>query len=106
MVAALAQPMIAHKFGSRWPRDVILIVDNSMSTARKIRGETVFNQELSEATKLIELLETSDKVRVLLASPRPEWLNDSPVSGTSPNRRELLARLREVKPNAGAADLL
>src|SRR5829696_5750189 len=60
IVAALAQPMIAHKLGTRGPRDVILILDNSMSTARKIRGETVFEQELSEAAKLIGQLEASD----------------------------------------------
>ena len=107
MVGALAQPMISsNKFGATGPRDVILILDNSLSTARKTQGGTVFDQELREAAGFIERLNASDRVRVLLASPRPEWLSDSPLSADPTNVRDLIARLRELTPNAGAADLL
>jgi len=107
ILGALAQPMISsNKFGSTGPRDVILILDNSMSTARKVGGGTVFDQELNEAARFIEQLNASDMVRVLLASPRPEWLNDSPLSAGPTKVRELVARLRELTPNLGAADML
>jgi hypothetical protein len=85
---------------------VILILDNSMSTARKVQDGTVFDEELKEAAGFIEQLAAPDRVRVLLASPRPEWLSDAPLAADSTNRRELIARLRELAPNAGAADLL
>ncbi len=107
IVGALAQPMISsNKFGATGPRDVILILDNSMSTARKVQGGTVFDEELKAAAKFIEQLNAPDRVRVLLASPRPEWLSDAPLAADSTNRRELIARLRELTPNAGAADML
>jgi hypothetical protein len=107
IVGALAQPMISsNKFGSTGPRDVILILDNSMSTARKVQGGTVFDQELKESARFIERLNGSDRVRVLLAAPRPEWLNDSPLSADPTHVRELIARLQELAPNAGAADML
>jgi hypothetical protein len=107
ILGALAQPMISsNKFGATGPRDVILILDNSMSTARKVGGGTVFDHELNEAARFIEQLNASDLVRVLLASPRPEWLSDSPLSADQTKVRELIARLRELEPNAGAADML
>lgn len=107
IVGALAQPMISeNKFGVTGPRDVILILDNSMSTARKVGGGTVFDRELNEATRFLERLNASDMVRVLLASPRPEWLRDSPLPASQTNGRELIARLQELAPNGGAADML
>ena len=42
VVAALAQPMLSSSYiGASGPRDVILIVDNSMSTARRTGGGAV-----------------------------------------------------------------
>src|SRR5208282_3311710 len=53
IVGALARPMISSSMiGSAGPRDVILIVDNSMSTARLIGGGSVFERELEEADKV------------------------------------------------------
>jgi len=107
IVAALAQPMISsNTFGEAGPRDVILILDNSMSTARRVGGETVFERELNEAARFLERLNTSDSVRVLFASPRPEWLNDVPVPASEAKSGKFLARLRELTPNEGAADML
>src|SRR5438093_7323551 len=78
IVGALAQPMMsARRIGSSGPRDVILILDNSMSTSRKIPGGAVFEQELNEAARFLDRLNPADMIRVLLTSPGPEWLNDS-----------------------------
>src|SRR6478672_11888543 len=49
IVGALAQPMISSShFGATGPRDVILVLDNSMSTNRKLGTETIFTRELAE----------------------------------------------------------
>jgi hypothetical protein len=107
LVGALAQPMLSSGWiGSTGPRDVILILDNSMSTARKLDGSTVFDRELDEADKIIGQLKATDSVRVLLASPAPEWLTDSAVAGGSGAARELSGRLRDLKPNEGAAGMM
>src|SRR5581483_7204207 len=66
LIAALAQPMISsNHLGSTGPRDVVIILDNSLSTARKLSGDTVFHQELDQAEKLVDRLNASDMVRVL-----------------------------------------
>jgi hypothetical protein len=107
IIGALAQPMLSSSWmGSAGPRDVILILDNSMSTARQVGGGTVFARELDEADKIIRQLKGTDVLRVLLASPAPEWLGDTPVAGGSGALHELAARVRRLKPNDGAADLL
>jgi hypothetical protein len=107
IIGALAQPMLSSSWmGSAGPRDVILILDNSMSTARQIGGGTVFDRELDEAAKIMQQLKGTDMLRILLASPAPEWLADTPVAGGSGGLHELAARLRQLKPNDGAAGML
>ncbi len=107
IIGALSQPMLSSSWmGNAGPRDVILIVDNSMSTARQMGGGVVFDRELDEADKVIQQLKGTDMLRVLLASPMPEWLGDTPVSGGSSSLHELAGRLRQVKPNEGSADIL
>src|SRR5882724_4592379 len=107
IVCALAQPMISSsRFGATGPRDVILVLDNSMSTARKLGAETVFDRELAEVVRLCQQLNAGDRVRVLLASPKPDWFTAGPIAADAPHVRSLLARLRELRPNDGAADML
>ena len=78
-----------------------------MSTARQLGGGTVFDRELDEADKIIAAAQGArTSLRILLASPAPEWLGDTPVAGGSGSLRALAARLRELKPNDGAADML
>jgi hypothetical protein len=106
LVAALARPIVSMGWiGSSGPRDLILVLDNSMSTARKIGSGTVFDQELDQAAKLIRQLRDADLVRVLLASPAPEWLTDSPQAADPAGQEALISRLRQLSPNQGAADI-
>ncbi len=107
IIGALAQPMLSSGWiGATGPRDVILIIDNSMSTARRVSGGTVFDRELDEADKIIDKLKATDMLRVMLASPAPEWLTDAPVAGGSGGAHDLQTRLRDLKPNEGAADIM
>ena len=106
IVAALAQPRVSMGWiGTTGPRDVILVLDNSMSTARKTSGGTLFDQEVDQAAKLIHQLNAGDTVRVLLASPAPEWLTDSPQTADNSTQDALISRLHQLVPNGGAADI-
>ena len=44
-------------------------------------------------------------VRVMLASPAPEWLTDSPQAADAGSQEALISRLRQLAPNQGAADM-
>ena len=106
IVAALARPIVSTGWiGSAGPRDLVLILDNSMSTARKLPSGTVFDQEVDQAAKLIHQLHDADMVRVLLASPAPEWLTDTAQAADAGTQEGLISRLRQLAPNPGAADM-
>jgi len=106
MIAALARPMVSASLsGVTGPRDIVIVFDNSLSTARRIGGATMFDREVDEAAKVLAQVSAGDQVRVLLASPVPEWLTDSPVAGDSGNQRSLLAQLRALKPVEGSLDM-
>jgi hypothetical protein len=107
IIAALAQPMLSLNWiGASGPRDVVIVLDDSLSTARKLGGGTVFDREIDEAARLIAQLGPADVVRVLTASPAPEWLTDMPLTADGGNKKTLISRLRQLTPNEGSADLL
>ncbi len=106
IIAALARPIVSlGLIGSSGPRDVVLVLDNSLSTARKLASGSVFDQELDQAAKLIRQLNSADFVRVLLAAPSPQWLTDSARPADSGSQDALISRLRQLAPNPGAADI-
>jgi hypothetical protein len=106
IIAALARPMISLGWlGSTGPRDVIFVLDNSLSTARKMGTGTVFEKELDETARLIHQLSAVDTVRVLLTSPVPEWLTETPQTADSGTQSALVASLRQLTPNQGASDM-
>jgi hypothetical protein len=107
IVGALAQPMISsNRLGATGPRDVILVLDNSMSTGRRIGNETIFERELAETSRLLKQLNPGDKVRILLTSPRPAWFTSSAISAEPSRMGSLIAQLQELRPNDGATDML
>lgn len=107
LVLALARPrmygLIAEPAG---PRDVVIVLDTSLSTARAAREGTVFNHLLGQTETTLNNLGPADTVRILLASTTPRWLNPIAVPVTPDARRQLLARLAEISPDRGSADLL
>ena len=106
IVFALARPLVSlGLIGPSGPRDVVLVLDNSMATARKSGPGTVFDQEVDQAAKVIRELNSSDMVRVLLASPAPEWLTDSAQAADAGSQDALISRLRQLTPSEGAADI-
>ncbi len=106
-VLALARPL----FPSRWlhgavPREVILVLDRSLSMTRRVNGMTLFESQRAEAERLLGELTGSDTVRVMLAGESPEWLTPDPVPARSGPLRRLREQLAELKPTLGGADLV
>ncbi len=105
IVGALSQPvLLSSHLGSAGPRDVVLVLDNSLSTKRTIENETVFQRELAEVRRLLHTLNSTDKIRVLLPSPRPAWVTSGPVTADASHVSSLLAQLEAMAPNDGTAD--
>ena len=109
MVLALARPVMrSYWFGSAGGRDVIVVLDTSLSTARALiggRAGSVFEAMLDRVEEALGELGESDDVRVLLASTVPRWLAADPAPATPEHVMRLKSQLRELKPTLASADL-
>jgi hypothetical protein len=71
-IFALARPLLpATWLGGSVPREVILVLDQSMSMSRRIGSESLFELQLQKANSLLDDLKPTDSVRVLLAGESP-----------------------------------
>jgi aerotolerance regulator-like protein/VWA domain-containing protein/CARDB protein len=106
-IFALARPLLpATWLGGSVPREMILVLDQSMSMSRKSGSASLFELQLQKASTLLDDLKASDTVRVLLAGESPEWLTTDSVPASGSPLRKLRAQINELKPTLGAADLI
>ena len=106
-IGALARPLLpAHWLGGSIPREVILVLDTSLSTTRRADGTTLFDREREAAERVISDLGSADSLRVLLAGETPEWLTRDAVPAQTGPLRKVRAQLAEVKATQGGTDLL
>lgn len=107
LILALARPLLPSTWlGGTLPRDVLLVLDPSLSTQRRAGQQSAFAALISRAKTLIDDLSPNDLVRVVLAGESPEWLSEDPLPGNATTRRRLHAQLDALKPTTAAGDLL
>jgi len=106
-IFALARPLMpANWLGGTVPREVILVLDQSMSMSRQAGSGTVFELQIQKAGEVLDDLKPSDSVRVLLAGETPEWLTGDSTPATQATIRRLRTQIGELKPTLGASDLI
>lgn len=107
LIGALARPLVQSDWlhgGSA--RDVILVLDNSMSTARREDAATTFERQVKAAKEALDGLTDRDAVRMLLAGGRPTWLIEQPAFASAGERKQIAARLDELEPTRASTDIL
>jgi hypothetical protein len=106
VILAFARPEVRSGLltGKAPGRDVILILDSSLSTGRLQAGVPVFDQIRSKARETLDRLEASDHVRLMLAASVPYWL-DGTSPGEPATKREIAERLSGLKPTLATADI-
>jgi hypothetical protein len=106
LVFALARPMVrSGLFGQTSDREVILIVDNSLSMSREVGGESSADRLKNQATELVDSLASGDGVQVLLAAGH-EWATTAPITADSGGKRQLREIISSAEPTLGTAELL
>ena len=105
-IFAFARPLLpAAWLGHSAPREVILVLDESMSMSRLQGDVTLFELQRQKAHELLDQLRPRDSVRVLLAGEPPEWLTPDPIEATPVALRKLGDQLDHLKSTLAAADL-
>jgi hypothetical protein len=106
VILAFARPQIRSGLlsGKTPGRDVIFVIDASLSTGRLQAGVPVFDQIRQTAREAIDRLDVSDNVRLMLAASVPHWL-DGKSPGKPATKQEITERLAGLKPTLAAADM-
>jgi hypothetical protein len=106
LVLALARPMIRSSlFGDSAEREVILVLDNSLSMSREVDGQSSADRMKEKATEVVNSLAADDGVQVLLAAGN-EWATAEPVVTNSAGKRRIQEIVDAIEPTLGAAELL
>jgi hypothetical protein len=106
LVFALARPMIRSSWlGHTTDREVILVLDNSLSMSRQLDGQTTIDRLKEQALDVVDSLSSTDGAQVLLAAGG-EWATAEAVPADSSGKQRLRDIVENVEPTLGAADLL
>ena len=106
-ICALARPLLpATWLGGATPREVILVLDQSMSMSRKVGDTLLFDLQIEKANATLEQLTSRDSVRIILAGETPEWLTPDAIEVSPSAIRKLRTQVDGLKPTLGAGDLI
>jgi len=107
VVFALARPMVRSRWwGTGSSREVVLVVDNSLSMSRVVDGQSAIQRMKENARAVVETLDAGDQVHLLLAAGGGQWLTAEGVAASRAGKERLAALLEHIEPTQGAADLL
>jgi len=107
LVLALARPQLTGQWlGDHASREVILVLDNSMSMARVVDDRTAFDELQERAQEVIGDLSNTDVVQVMLAVGGPNWLTSEALIADTATKASTLRQIEELQPTLGAADFL
>lgn len=106
LVFALARPMVRSSWlGNQTDRQVILVLDNSLSMSHEVDGASAVDKLKSAATELVDSLAETDGVQILFAAGG-EWAMAEDVAADSGGREQLRDIIADMEPTEGTADLL
>ncbi|HEX3601360.1 MAG TPA: BatA domain-containing protein [Lacipirellulaceae bacterium] len=106
LVLALAQPMIRSRWlGDPTEREVVLVLDNSLSMSREIDDHSVASQMKEKALAFIDSLSGKEGVQILSAVGN-EWATTSAIAADSGGKRQLREVVEAADPTEGSANLL
>ena len=107
LVFALARPMLPGNWFGRAERgETILLIDNSMSMLRTNGEQSLFDDAVQRAAKIVAETRSGDAVRVMLTSPYPVWATAGSVRMDSASRESVTDQIRELEVTHGQSDLL
>lgn len=109
LVAALvlffARPLLPAGLVPAGSRDVVLVLDASLSMAQLTDGGPVWKESAAKAEKALDSLHAGDFVRILLAQEAPQWLTASALEMTPGGKSQAAALLKSVRPGPGGCRL-
>lgn len=107
IILALAQPFLKTSWaGASVPRDVIIILDRSLSTARLSGQGELFDDLKAKLDDMLGEMDDNDRVRLLLAGTTPQWLFPNAMAVDAETRSRIQQAIANLQPTLEKADLL
>jgi hypothetical protein len=107
LIFALARPLVSSSWwGSAGEREMVMLVDNSLSMSREVGDTTVTDQLKEQAIEFLEEITSDDQVHVMLAAGGGQWLTAEPIQGDTNGIAQLRSLIENVEPSRCHADLL
>ena len=107
LVVALARPMVRAAWVGNVPhRDIMLVLDVSLSMGRDSGSVTPFESLRRALTEISKSLQSTDSVHVVFAASTPQWQTTEPLGGHSAALAQLFERVQLMQPSLGPADLM
>jgi hypothetical protein len=107
LILAMAQPTVRGSWLGNHPlREVVLIVDDSLSTSVVEEEISVFDRLRRQAAELIGNLKQHDQVQIMAASCGNRWLTAQSIPASDARRGELLAIVESMQPTEGSTNIL
>src|SRR4051812_23843816 len=105
LVLALARPMVRSTWlGHGTEREVVLVLDNSMSMSRIVGRQSAAERMHEKASAFVDSLSRPDGVQFLLP-PGREWATFEPSAADASGKRRLNKIIKPSDPTLGTADL-
>jgi hypothetical protein len=106
LVFSVAQPLLRGSWlGGGAGRDVVLLIDDSLSTARSGGGEVAFDDIRRQAEAVLNDLDAADRIHLVAAANGPRWLavESDAASADIALQKE---QLRNLQPTDGSVNWL
>ncbi|MDZ4659935.1 MAG: BatA domain-containing protein [Bythopirellula sp.] len=107
LIFALARPLVSSRWwGSAGEREIVLVVDNSLSMSRTVADTSAFDQLKDNAIAFLDELASDDQVHVMLAAGGGQWLTAEGIAGDYAGINQIRSLIEGAEPSRGSADLL
>lgn len=107
LIFALARPLVSSSWwGSTGKREIVLVLDNSLSMSRTVGDTSSYDQLKDNAVAYLDELSGDDSVHVMLAAGGGQWLTAESIPGDYAGVSQLRSLVEGSEPSRGPADLL
>ncbi|MCC7085049.1 MAG: VWA domain-containing protein, partial [Pirellulales bacterium] len=107
LIFALARPLVSNSWwGSAGTREIVLVLDNSLSMSRTVGDTSAFDQLKDNAVAYLDELSGDDAVHVMLAAGGGQWLTAESIPGDYAGVNQIRSLIEGSEASRGTADLL
>lgn len=105
LVLFFARPLLPAGLAPAGSRDVILVLDTSLSVSQITDAGSVWRENAAKAAAALDSLQPGDFIRILTAGGTPQWITPSALEATPSGKVQALELLKPLEPGQASCRL-